>query len=388
MVGPKAGWHPDGSNLRWVRWWDGKAWADAYWQTSLEARGYMPNAPRVDISSPGEPRFDIVGEAFREAEILAAVDKASSPRDIEFETLGIAELVPEPDNPHDSGAISVRLDGQCVGYLPAEDSADFYPVLARFIRSGVVPTVRTRIWGVTRFVRTRNQDELKSAIRVALRSPEDILPINSIPPEPHFLIPHGRSIQLTGEQEHLDVFEKYVQSAGSSRVVVTLHPNAGKSKTPSTVLEVQLDRQRIAQLTPAMSATLKPLVEEARSHNRSTTAWATLSGSRLTAEVVLKAMRADEVPNTWPSSSDVLPQLGNVAQSIPAAYKEQIQLTPPPLPSGLGTGIWIAVAIAAIALLAIPFVGWLLAIALVAGTSWWSLAKKRLAPKGALNSPV
>ncbi len=345
----------------------------------------MPGAPRVDISSPGEPRFDIVGEAHREAEILAAVDKTSSPRDVEFETYGIAELVPEPDNPHDSRAISVRLDGQCVGYLPAKDSPDFYPVLAKLISSGVVPTVRTRVWGVTRFVRSRNHDELKSAIRVALRNPEDILPINSIPPEPHFLIPQGRSIQVTGEQEHLDVLAKYVQSAEASRIVVTLHPIAGKSKTPSSVLEVQLDGQRIGQLTSAMSATLMPMVKEAEGHDRSTAAWATVSGSRLAAEVVLKAMRAEEVPNTWPSSSDVLPQLGSATHSIPAAYKEQIQLTPPPLPSGLGAGIWIAAVIVAVVLFSIPFVGWLLAIALMAATIWWNIAKRKMAPKGSLH---
>lgn len=167
---------------------------------------------------------------------------------------------------------------------------------------------------------------------------------------------------------------KYVQGAGSSRIVVTLHPIAGKSKTPSTVLEVHLDGQRIGQLTPAMSATLMPVINEARSNDRSTAAWAILSGSRLAAEVVLKAMRPDEVPNTWPSSSNVLLQLGSGAQSIPTAYNEQVQLTPPPLPSGLGAGIWIAAAI--------------VAIALVAGTSWWSLAKKRLAPKRALDSPL
>jgi hypothetical protein len=386
MAGPKAGWHPDGTNSRWVRWWDGKAWADAYWPTSLAPRDYMPGAPRVDISSPGEPRFDIVGEAYREAEILAAIHKTRTPRDVEFETFGVAELVPEPDNPHDSGAISVRLDGHCVGYLPAESSADFYPVLSRFISSGVVPTVRTRIWGVTRFVRSRNQDELKSAIRVALRSPEDILPSNSIPVEPHFLIPQGRSIQVTGEQEHLDVLAKYVQPAGSSRIVVTLHPIAGKSKTPSTVLEVQLDGQRVGQLTSAMSAVLMPMVQEAQSHNRAAAAWATLSGSRLAAEVALKVMRAEEVPNTWPSNSDVLPQLGGAANGIPPAYKEQVQLTPPPSPSGVGVGIWIAAAIVAVLLLAIPYVGWLLAVALVAGTAWWSMAKRRVAPKGSVRS--
>ena len=388
MGGPKAGWHPDGTNSRWARWWNGKTWSDAYWPTSLSPREYMPGAPRVDISSLGEPRFDIVGEAYREAEILAAIKKTRTPRDVEFESYGVAELVLEPDNPHDSGAISVRLDGHCVGYIPAESSADFHPVLTRFISSGIVPTVRTRIWGVRRFVQSRNQDELKSAIRVALRSAEDILPSNSIPVEPHFLIPLGRSIQVTGEQEHLDVLAKYVQPVGSSRIVVTLHPIAGKSKIPSTVLEVQLDGQKIGQLTPAMSAVLMPMVDEARNHNRTTAAWATLSGSRLAAEVVLKIERADEVPETWPSSSDVLPRLGGATSGIPPAYKEQVQLTPPPLPSGVGVGIWIAAAIVAIVLLAVPYVGWLLAILLVAGTAWRNAIKKRAAPKESQPFPI
>jgi hypothetical protein len=75
----KPGWYPESPDAEWLRWWDGKAWAEAYWPTRVPARPYLPEARRFNISTSGEPRFDIVGENWREAEILAAIKKSQTP---------------------------------------------------------------------------------------------------------------------------------------------------------------------------------------------------------------------------------------------------------------------------------------------------------------------
>lgn len=372
----KAGWYPH-AETEWLRWWDGKQWVDSFWPARPLSREYLPDAPRFDISIPGEPRFDIVGENWREAEILAAIGQTSTPRDVEFEGYGMADLVPEPDNPHDPLAISVRVGGHNVGYLPGEAAADYRAVLGRFVTSGVVPEVRVRVWGVTRYVPSRQRDELKSAIRLSLPQPDEILPANTPPIEPHFVIPRGRTIQVTGEEHHLESLARWVGRSDVA-VIATLHPIPGRAKD-STVLEVRIDNERVGQLTPGSSTSLLPMVRECESRNRQAAAWARVSGSRLAAEVKLRAIPASEVDEAWPSEGDVVPTIG-LRDEPPPAYAPQVNVGPPPPARGLATWMWVTTVIVALFLFAIPYIGWLLGLALVAGAGWWHLVRRRNAP--------
>lgn len=376
----RAGWNVSPSNDSWYQWWTGKSWADAYWPSKLEPTHYRPDAKRLDISSAGEPRYDIVGENWRSSEILAAIGHEATPRDVEFEGYGVAELVPEPDNPFDQNAVSVRVAGYNVGYLPAENSREWAAVILRFLANEIVPTVRVRIWGVTRYARSRGRDELKSAIRLALTDPDSVIPMNVPPIEPHYLIPAGRSIQVIGEEEHRDVLAPYV-SATRRPVVVSLHPIEGKTKASGTVLEVRLDGARIGQLTPASSGSLMPLVNEAATHNRIACAWAFVSGSRLAAEVTLRAIRAEEVADAWPNEGDTLPRLKPGLGTPVPAYREQVKLSPPPAAAGLGAAVWLVGIVGALILgVAVPVVGWVLALLGIGALVWFELAKRSTPP--------
>lgn len=372
----KAGWYPH-AGTDWVRWWDGKQWVDSYWPARVPSREYLPDAPRFDISIPGEPRFDLVGENWREADILAAFARVLGPRDLEFEDTGVADLVPEPDNPHDSNAISVRVRGHNVGYLPSEACVLYRNVVGRFVTSGIVPEVRVRIWGVTRYVASRQRDELKSAIRLALPQPDDILPANSPPEKPHYVIPKGRAVQVTDEDQHLEVLARWI-GRGTTAVVATLHSIPGKTKS-STVLEVRIDDHRIGQLTPVTSASLLPMVRESEAKGRQAAVWATVSGSRLAAEVKLRAIPASEVGESWPSDSDVIPAVGDL-DAPPPAYAPQVSIAPAPPARGVATWMWVTAAIVALALVGVPYVGWLLGTALIVGVAWWHLLRQRRAP--------
>lgn len=257
------GWYPDEQHPGWSRWWDGEQWRDASWQTSQPDNTYLPDAPRFDVGSGrGWYSFDLVGENFREEAIARAVG-GRPPRDQETEWFGLAELVPEPDNPHGGGqAISARVDGKVVTYFDQAQAREYFPVLGRMVTSGVVPVAPIRIWAVTRYSQARRQDELKSAVRLDLRGADQILPANAAPSAPQALIPQGRAVQVTGEADHLDAIAPHIGAAGM--LVATLHPlEITKGKTTTTVLEVRLDDRRVGQLTPATSASLLPLVQEA-----------------------------------------------------------------------------------------------------------------------------
>jgi HIRAN domain len=54
----------------------------------------------------------------------------------EGERTFLAELVDEPENPHDANAIAVHAEGQVVGYLPRGQAAGYRPVFDELRRRG------------------------------------------------------------------------------------------------------------------------------------------------------------------------------------------------------------------------------------------------------------
>lgn len=55
------------------------------------------------------------------------------------------ELVPEPDNPHDDHAISVRSRGNVVGYIPRERTSPYWPIIARITASGMTARIKGKL---------------------------------------------------------------------------------------------------------------------------------------------------------------------------------------------------------------------------------------------------
>ncbi|GAA1805655.1 hypothetical protein [Agromyces neolithicus] len=386
MSNAPADWYPNPTNRAWVRWWTGREWADAYWQVRATPRAYLSGAPRFDISSRS-PTFDIVGEAYRDNEITAAIGQ-KPPRDREVEWFGTAELVPEPDSPlrREGDAIGVRINGHVVGYLANEELSEYAPVIHRFIRAGIVPTVDTRVWAVTRYVASRARDELKSAIRLSLPRAGELLPENEVPGVPYVILPRGRRVQVSGESDHLDVLTTFLRRKGRANVLVTLTPiEVPRARGTTTAVEVQIAGSRVGQLSPTMSANLLPFVREATDKGRVATAWASIVGTRLAAEVTLDIAKPELIPPSWPADADGPPPLTKV-QELPAAYAPQEDISLPPSRRGLPTWI-LAVAVIGILIIGlIPYAG--LPLMLIGGglLIWWTIVARRMPPSGAKKS--
>jgi hypothetical protein len=80
-----------------------------------------------------EPRLPVVGESFYQPALLAI--SGSSPGE-EVALDCIAELVPEPSNPHDPNAIMVKVEGRCVGHLSRQNAVRFGPRINAMIKAG------------------------------------------------------------------------------------------------------------------------------------------------------------------------------------------------------------------------------------------------------------
>lgn len=55
------------------------------------------------------------------------------------------ELIPEPDNPHDPNAISIRYDGNVIGYIPRDRTEKYANNIHRIIASGRTPIAKAKI---------------------------------------------------------------------------------------------------------------------------------------------------------------------------------------------------------------------------------------------------
>jgi hypothetical protein len=101
----------------------------------------LPPKPESPRSPPRatiiEPRLPIVGESNYQPALLA-ITGSSRGQDVSHDCL--AELVPEPTNPHDPNAIMVKVEGRCVGYLSRQNALKFGPHIKAMIKAGQ-PTI-------------------------------------------------------------------------------------------------------------------------------------------------------------------------------------------------------------------------------------------------------
>lgn len=273
------------------------------------------------------PNVEVAGEAWREREITTAVGQ--NPRlDEEIEVSLPAVLVPEPDNPHDQNAISVRVRGQVVGYIERADTKKYLKDVQRVTASGHAPVVTARIWMVRR---DHREDGTRFYSRISLTLPWEgglNLPRNSPPAASYTLLPWGSGLQVTGEEAHFDRIKPYVTGADVDLVLVTLHraQKLLKRGEARDIVEVRLDGERIGELTPTTSRHFLATIDHANSRGVDVAAYAHIKGSQLSAEVSIQGAKVTEIPDEWLNGAFVtLPALIPAAATyeVPPAYVSQ-----------------------------------------------------------------
>ena len=270
--------------------------------------------------------FDVVGEAYREAQIAAAVGRRPK-LDEEIEEVLEAQLVPEPDNPHDANAVSVRVNGQVVGYLDRDAAQAYRPIIHRIAASGMVATTSARIWAV---VRESWEDDQRprffANVRVYLPEPHQILPLNSQSQARVAVLPWGGALQVTGEDQHFSHLFNYVPKNGEGLVILTLHRliQTLKNGTEKQLVEVRLDGERVGQLTSATSNHYLPAIDHATGTGKEVGIWAKIKGSGLAAELVIQGARATELSDEWLNTMPTFPRLAPEADlyNVPPAFIE------------------------------------------------------------------
>ncbi|WDF34560.1 HIRAN domain-containing protein [Arthrobacter agilis] len=277
--------------------------------------------------------MEVVGEKFREKQLAQVLGR--KPRlDEQIEQEHEAELVPEPDNPHDANAISVRIKGRVVGYLSRDDAARFVPVLHRIAASGHTAVTSARIWATTsRSWSNEKRIDFHSRVTIFLPEPNQVLPLNWASLDGVAVLPWGGALQVTGEDKHFDHLFNYVPTGGEGMVILTLHKliHTLKNGTERELVEVRLDGERVGQLTAATSGHYLPTISHASDMGKHLGIWARIKGSGLAAELVIQGARATDLDDAWlrsmPSIPMVIPE--RPSYSVPPAFTEWDRIEQP-----------------------------------------------------------
>ncbi|MDI9918462.1 hypothetical protein [Rhodococcus sp. IEGM 1379] len=213
------------------------------------------------------------------------------------------ELIPEPGNPHDRYAVSVRASNYLLGYLARERAILFHSRLMDLINRGLVPTVPAaiRAYDQNRWDDTPGTPvDLSVSVEIQLSDPHLLTPGNEPPEIPYTLLPPGSSVQVTKVDDHFDVLRRFVEPEGELELLVTLHElDVSTAKTDKWVVEIRVDGHRIGQLTPQSSAKFLPAIRHLDSRGLVTVGRGWFRGSSVSAQVSLLAAKSHELPEDF-----------------------------------------------------------------------------------------
>lgn len=299
----------------------------------------------------GWPQQEVVGESHYAEDIRSLFGDRLTAAGMELYLP--AQLIPEPDNRYDPNAVSVRINGRRVGYLPREDAARYAGVLSALLERGLLPQVEARVWGGVRTEyeddgrgRERERSIFVGSVELDLAEPHLLAPTNRPPDPPYAMLPYGNAIQVTGEENHMAHLAPLLNREGEAWVHVTLHETVEQlARSTRTLVEVRVDGAAVGRLSPRMSGELLPVIRYLAERGVTAAGRAILKGNRLKADVVLHVARANQVPQDWLDAPPVVGVPRQIAPSHDAASGPHVATAPAThqadVPDAAGTGmVW------------------------------------------------
>jgi len=261
----------------------------------------------IEAWTTGHPSQHVVGESNYFADLKRIASRlGGGPAG---EAITTAVLVAEPDNRYDRNAVAVTIDGKAVGYLPREDAVYYSPVLLRLAERGVAVSVAARVWWSEDY-----DNDWVASVRLDLGPPGLLVPVNAPPSRAAMQLPPGGAMQVTGEDQYLDVLAPLVVETGQVAVLATLHEvTERKARSAKHVLEVRIDDHPVGRLTAAMSEHLLAAVRQADRSGVVLYVRASVRGNALKAEVTIYPTKVADLPQAW------VDELTSTAADTPSA---------------------------------------------------------------------
>lgn len=232
-------------------------------------------------------RLPVVGESFYQEALHLVADGKAFEVDISSHLPVQTALIPEPENPYDDNAVRVDIvrgnKTLKVGYLARDLAIKYQPKLLGLRRAGEFGVCAGRITGggwkyYGIYLHLAPASELLSAPSADSSHLRQSISTSRNSP---FAFVDGSTIRLvadwsctvTGEEAHQDTLSRYESRDGNPKIIsATLHycdVQKGKYEGGHAI-EVQIDGQRVGQLTHAMTQRYTGIIDDV--HARGATA--------------------------------------------------------------------------------------------------------------------
>lgn len=256
-------------------------------------RALAPPGAAVEPWGPANAPLEAVGEAYRPEAFIGLFKglPLHSPDGAELEFP--AALVPDPTNPYDHSAVAVWVGGYHVAYMDRSTARVWHRPLQAFAERNEHVVVPCRVWAADRGGR------IAARVTVYLPAVDALEPSNSLPPEPFEVLPAGPAMQVTREDQHMDVLGSH--ATGRERpVACTLHSiHELRPRSAFGAVEVRLDGERVGVLSKVQSENMLPLVKHVEARAKTAVARAVVRGNKLKADVVLFVAKSQDVAPEW-----------------------------------------------------------------------------------------
>lgn len=282
-----------------------------------------PSLPPFDVGKARGEVIEVVGEYYRQDAFhkIIALNVLEYTGD-RYSGRGTFLLTDDSTNPYDSNAIALWFAGEHIGYLSRQDARRYRPVIDRATQLGYTLATSGYIWiGVRSGFNPRAE--------VWLPQPHLVLPVNDMPAEAVFL-PTGAKIQVTKEEDHMDVLTRWVKKThGQATILFTLKAIQDvRSRTVVDIVQVCIGDEPIGILTKGMSEKLVPLVEYVEERAKTPVVYGELTGNSIKCEAAFWCARANDVSEQWLASLG--PKKVRVRHERPEPMWDDEDLSEPP----------------------------------------------------------
>lgn len=279
--------------------------ATAYFEEH-QARITLPNITTPNLTpaadalqlSPVEPwgrcdrEFEIAFESEHRSEVAAVFRENGMTITNEGVVLNDIEvtltLSQHPTSP------AVLIGGHWVGSVTDPQFAPYLAVLERLAESGHSLQVPARVWARNDYGTTR------SNVRIYMPPLNEIEAPGPMPEGLHILLPRGKKVQVTGEEQHLAEVSALLAGSSQQPVVATLHvlPAASARSTKERV-QVRVYGEAVGLLTPTTSEHFVPLLRVCEEEGVTVACHAVVKGNQIKADVELDTARTGDLGDDW-----------------------------------------------------------------------------------------
>nr|DAI62746.1 MAG TPA: HIRAN domain [Caudoviricetes sp.] len=189
--------------------------------------------------------------------------------------------------------LAVFIDDVQVGMVPDEVRESYLNVVEALDSSDRCLSVPASIW-------MTYQRGFRAGASIALPLPDEIATPVGMPQGPVAVLPRGRKVQVTREEDHMEALLGLLDGEHSVPVVAELESCIKQLKTTQkTVVGVKVCGEMVGLLSTQTSQHFLPVVEVCEDAGIALVCHGRVTGNQLKVDLVLEAAKGSELPPEW-----------------------------------------------------------------------------------------